>query len=207
MKPIAYFNLFLWMLVPLFATGCAESFDYHIANSIFIEDNESPGLPIYSEKGYNSFGVYWGLTPLTTQWGHDQSIILVKNDSCHIRFSGSTGQDLYTLQVSLPGYTPKTFNDLLSLQDQKFDLSKPECAIFLFLQNRPIDFEVKEGLFTVKRVQNMYIDREFQGVVLSGIFSFKANVDGIPVIFSKGRFDMRFGEENFFLEQDKEKEP
>lgn len=204
MKPIAYFNLFLWMLVLVIATGCAEDFDYRIANSVFIEDNESPGLPIYSEKGYNSFGVYWGLTPLTTQRPHDQSIILVKNDSCHIRFSGSTGQYPYTLQVSLPGYTPKTFNDLLSLQDQKFDLSKSECAIFLFLDNRPIDFEVKEGSFTVKRTQNMYIDKELQGVVLSGIFSFKANVDGIPVTFSNGRFDMRFGGENFFLEQEKE---
>lgn len=197
MKAITYLNLLACMLILSIATGCSYDFDYRISNSVFIEDDEKPGLPIYSEKGYNSFGVYWGLTPFSTSRPHDQSMVVVKNDSCHIHFSGSTGQDTYTLQVSLPGYTPKVFTDLLSLQDKEFDLSKQECAISLLSGNRRLDFETQEGSFTVKRAQNMYVDKELQSVVLSGIFSFKANVDGMPATFSNGRFDMRFGEENF----------
>lgn len=197
MKSMTYFKIFSFMLVLAVATGCAYDFDYRISNSVFIEDENKPGLPIYSEKGYNSFGVYWGLTPFTTARPHNQSMIVVRNDSCHIRFSGSTGQNTYTLQVSLPDYAPNDFTELLSLQDKTFDLAESECAISLFFGNRALDFETQEGTFTVERAQNMYVDKVLQSVVLSGIFSFKANVDGIPATFSNGRFDMRFGEENF----------
>ncbi len=199
MKSVPHTNLFLYTLVLVVAAACSYDFDYRVSNSVFIEDSDKPGLPIYSEKGYNSFGVYWGLTPFSTARPHDQSIIMVKNDSCHIRFSGSTGQTIYTLQVSLPGYTPHSFTDLTSLQDKEFGLSESECAVALFLGNRPLDLESGEGTFTVTRAQNMYVDRELQSVVLSGIFSFKANVDGVPAVFSNGRFDMGFGEGNFFF--------
>lgn len=204
MKPQTYFNLLLLTFILVIATGCSYDFDYRISNSVFIEDDEKPGLPIYSEKGYNSFGVYWGLTPFSTARPHDQSIIMVRNDSCHIRFSGSTGQATYTLQVSFPEYTPHSFTDLLSLQDREFDLTESKCVISLFSGRHPLDLETKEGSFTVKKAQNMYIDKELQSVVLSGVFSFKANIDGIPATFSNGRFDMQFGEENFFYQQETE---
>ena len=61
MKPQTYCNLLLLTFILVIATGCSYDFDYRISNSVFIEDDEKPGLPIYSEKGYNSFGVYWGL--------------------------------------------------------------------------------------------------------------------------------------------------
>lgn len=204
MKPQTYCNLLLLTFILVIATGCSYDFDYRISNSVFIEDAENPGLPIYSEKGYNSFGVYWGLTPLSTVRPHDQSIIMVRNDSCHIRFSGSTGLDIYTLQVSFPEYIPHSFTDLLSLQERKFDLAQSECVISLFSGLYPLNFKPKEGSFMVKKAQNMYIDKKLQSVVLSGIFSFTANIDNIPITFSNGRFDMQFGEENFFYQQETE---
>jgi hypothetical protein len=178
-----------------------NEFDYRISNSVFIEDADNPGLPIYSEKGYNSFGVYWGLLPLTTKWLHDPSKVVVENDSCHIFFSAATGSDDYTLKVSLPQYLPSSYSGLISLNGKSFDLSGEECAVALLYYTQPTELKILNGSFTIKRAQNMSIDREPESVVLSGTFSFKATVDGELVAFSNGRFDMRFGEENFFYLQ------
>ncbi|WP_298653682.1 hypothetical protein [uncultured Proteiniphilum sp.] len=199
-----YINLFSFMLILVIAAGCARDFDYRISNSVFIEDGENPGLPIYSEKGYNSFGVYWELTPLTTEQLHDPSKIVVKNDSCHIHLSGSIGQTSHTLVISLPEYIPGAFTELLSLNNKNFNLTGPECAISLLSGAYPRKLKILEGTFTIKRAQNMYVDKEMESVILSGIFSFKATVDDIPVTFSNGRFDMRFGDENFFYLQEED---
>lgn len=201
-----YINLFSFILILVVTTGCSHDFDYRISNSIFIEDHDNPGLPIYSEKGYNSFGVYWGLTPLTTQQLHDPSQIVVKNDSCHIHLSAVKGNDAYTLVFSIPEYTPATFTELLSLHNQKFDLAKKECGISLLHHKQPTELKILEGTFHIKRAQNMYVDKELESVILSGIFSFKSTVDNEPATFSNGRFDMRFGNENFYYLQEEKEE-
>jgi len=194
-----YSHLFVFTLILVVTAGCSRTFDYRISDSVFIEDVENPGLPIYSEKGYNSFGVYWGLTPWKTGSGHDPSKIVVNDDSCHIHLSGSIdGEIPYTLVFSLSGYAPDSFTDLLSLNGKSFNLPATECAVSLLLGNSRRDLKIMEGEFKIKRVQNLYVDKELQGTILSGIFSFKATVDDEATTFSNGRFDMRFGEDNFY---------
>lgn len=194
--------LITWTIILLIATGCYHHVDYLISDSVFIEDAESPGLPIYSERGYNSFGVYWGLQPWTTGRGHDPSKIVVKEDTCHIYLSGSIRNETpYTLVLSLPDYTPTDYTALLSLNKRSYDLTGTDCSLSLLLGHTPCKLEILEGELHLKRVQNLYIDKELQGTVLSGTFSFKATVDGNPATFSNGRFDMRFGEENFYYLQ------
>lgn len=194
-----YSHLFVFTLILVVTAGCSRTFDYRISDSVFIEDVENHGLPIYSEKGYNSFGVYWGLTPWRTGSGHDPSKIVVNDDSCHIHLSGSIdGEIPYTLVFSLSGYAPDSFTDLLSLNGKSFNLPATECAVSLLLGNSRCDLKIMEGEFKIKRVQNLYVDKELQGTILSGIFSFKATVDDEATTFSNGRFDMRFGEDNFY---------
>ena len=194
-----HIHLVIFTLILVVTAGCSRTFEYRISDSVFIEDAENPGLPIYSEKGYNSFGVYWGLTPWRTGSEHDPSKIVVKDDSCHIHLSGSIdGEMPYTLVFSLSGYAPDSFTDLLSLNGKSFDLPATECVVSLLLGNSRRDLKIVEGEFKIKRAQNLYIDKELQGTVLSGIFSFKATVDDEPTTFSNGRFDMRFGEDNFY---------
>lgn len=194
-----YSHLFVFTLILVVTAGCSRTFDYRISDSVFIEDVENHGLPIYSEKGYNSFGVYWGLTPWKTGSGHDPSKIVVNDDSCHIHLSGSIdGEIPYTLVFSLSGYAPDSFTDLLSLNGKSFNLPATECAVSLLLGNSRRDLKIMEGEFKIKRVQNLYVDKELQGTILSGIFSFKATVDDEATTFSNGRFDMRFGEDNFY---------
>lgn len=197
-----YINLFSLMLILVITTGCSRDFDYRISNSVFIEDDENPGLPIYSEKGYNSFGVYWGLSPLTTEWLHNPSKIVVKNDSCHIHFSGTIGNNGYTLVVSLPEYTPHTFMDVLSLNGKEYNPANQDCTISLLSGFRTYQLKIMEGKFNIKRAQKMYVDKEMDSVILSGTFSFKATVDGEPATFSNGRFDMRFANDNFYYQQE-----
>lgn len=190
-------------LIFIVASGCSTSFDYYISDSVFIEDVDNPGLPIYSEKGYNSFGVYWGLSPLTTGPGHAPSKIVVKGDSCHIHLSGSIGGvSPNTLVLSLPGYIPNDYPELLSLDNKKFDLTGDDCTLSLLSGNEPLDLQILEGEFTIKRAQNIHVDKELEGVVLSGIFSFKGTVDDQPATFSNGRFDLRFGDDNFYYLQE-----
>jgi hypothetical protein len=195
-------NLFFISLLLLLACGCTHGFDYRLSNSVFIEDIENPRLPIYSERGYNSFGVYWGLSPFTTEQLHDPSIIVVENDTCHIHFSGVIADQAYTLMISIPDYLPHSFNDLLSLDGTDFNLSEQGAVISLLSYRRAKVLEIIEGTFSIQRVQNLYVDKSLHSVVLSGTFSFKALLDEIPTTFSKGRFDMRFGDENFYFLQD-----
>lgn len=194
-----HIHLVIFTLILVVTAGCSRTFEYRISDYVFIEDAENPGLPIYSEKGYNSFGVYWGLTPWRTGSEHDPSKIVVKDDSCHIHLSGSIdGEMPYTLVLSFPDYIPDSFTDLLSLNGKSFDLPATECVVSLLLGNSRRDLKIVEGEFKIKRAQNLYIDKELQGTVLSGVFSFKATVDDEPTTFSNGRFDMRFGEDNFY---------
>lgn len=189
-------------IILLIATGCDYHVDYLITESVFIEDAENPGLPIYSERGYNSFGVYWGLQPWTTGRGHDPSKIVVKENTCHIYLSGSIMDEIpYTLVLSLPDYIPTDYTALLSLDKRSYDLTGTDCALSLLWGNTPCKLEILDGEFHVKRAQYLHIDKKLQGSVLSGTFSFKATVDGKPATFSNGRFDMRFGEENFYYMQ------
>ena len=190
-------------LIFIVATGCSTGFDYYISDSVFIEDVDNPGLPIYSEKGYNSFGVYWGLSPLTTGPGHAPSKIVVKGDSCHIHLSGSIGGvSPNTLVLSLPDYLPDNYAGLLSLNNKKFDLTGDDCTLSLLSGNELLDLQILEGEFTIKRAQNIHVDKELEGVVLSGIFSFKGTVNDQPATFSNGRFDLRFGDDNFYYLQE-----
>ncbi|MEA4916415.1 hypothetical protein [Proteiniphilum sp.] len=193
-----YINLFSFILILVVTAGCSREYDYRISNSVFIEDNENPGLPIYSEKGYNSFGVYWGLSPLTTRNLHDPSKIVVKDDSCHLYFSGSTGYNGYTLVISLPDYTPQTFTDLLSLHGKEYNLASDDCTVSLSSGNQTYNLKILEGTFKIKRAQKMFVDKEIDSTILSGTFSFKSTVNDQPATFSNGRFDMRFANENFY---------
>ena len=77
-----------------------------------------------------------------------------------------------------------------------------DCTLSLLSGNEPLDLQILEGEFTIKRAQNIHVDKELEGVVLSGIFSFKGTVDDQPATFSNGRFDLRFGDDNFYYLQE-----
>ncbi len=226
MKRIA--TLFLTILILVIATACSTQFDYHLSRSIFVPDKDNPGLPIYSEKGYNSFGVYWGLKPFTSQSNEEPSQVIVRDNSCHIHFYGRTdystrvvtartsdgydhqaglfyyGQADYTthtLIFSILDFKPNSYSDLLSLNGKRYNLKEDKCVVSLLASSDTLHVDILEGEFNIKRAQNLYVDNVLTRVVLSGTFSFKALLNDVPTSFLNGRFDMGYGDENFFLLQ------
>lgn len=195
MKYFFYFSILLTVAV---LVGCTKEIDYRISHSIFIEDRENPGLPIYSEKGYNSYGVYWDLLPLTTQYPNEPSKIIVFQDTTYLNLTGSDGTTSHTLSFSIPEYLPDSYTELISLNNKNFNLSQSDCSVSLLYGAEKSKLQIFEGNLTINRAQNLYVDKILNGVVLSGVFSFKALLNSRPVTFSNGRFDMRFGDENFY---------
>ncbi len=210
------------------ATACSTQFDYQISRSIFVPDEDNPGLPIYSEKGYNSFGVYWGLKPFTSQSNEEPSQVIVRGDSCHIHFYGlsdyttravttrtsvcdvhqaglfyygQTSYTTHTLIFTIPGFKPNSYGDLLSLDGKRYNLKEDKCVVSLLAGSDTLHVDILEGEFNIKRAQNLYVDNVLTRVVLSGIFSFKALLNDAPTSFLNGRFDMGYGDDNFFLLQ------
>ncbi|HHU26874.1 MAG TPA: hypothetical protein GXZ56_09690 [Bacteroidales bacterium] len=199
MKRIHTFLLAIVILVA--ATACDTQFDYHLSRSIFVPDEDNPGLPIYSEKGYNSFGVYWSLKPFTSQSNEEPSQVVVRGDSCHIHFHGKADYAPYTLTFSIHDFKPGSYSELLTLNGKKYDLKKEQCVVTLTSGTDTLDVKVQEGEFYIQRAQNLYVDNVLTRVVLSGTFSFKAMLNNAPTSFLNGRFDMGYGDENFFLLQ------
>lgn len=222
--------LSLTILILVAATACDTQFDYHLSRSIFVPDKDNPGLPIYSEKGYNSFGVYWGLKPFTSQSNEEPSQVIVRGDSCHINFYGradsstravtthtsdsnihqadhfyygQTGYTTHTLIFTISDFKPNAFGDLLSLNDKRYNLKENKCVVSLLAGSDTLRLEILEGEFNIQRAQNLYVDNVLTRVVLSGTFSFKALLNDMPTSFLNGRFDMGYGDENFFLIQGK----
>jgi len=57
MKKYIIFPIFV-LIISSLLVSCSRDSDFYLQQSIFIEDPLNPGLPIYSEWGYNTFGVF-----------------------------------------------------------------------------------------------------------------------------------------------------
>ena len=85
MRKYSILPLFIFIL---FAAGCSQ--DYGLQNSIFIEDVNNPGLPEYSEWGYNTFGVYLDRKPFVSNSIDLPSKIIVTKDTFNLVMKGQT---------------------------------------------------------------------------------------------------------------------
>lgn len=196
-----YFFFVLILTVLLFA-ACSRTDDFRLSSSIFIPDRDNPGLPVYSEWGYNTFGAYLDRTPITSDDLLMPVKVIVKENSCQLAFTGrfESKYQEFTLAFYLIDYTPKTFYDLLSLNGKQFNLTDEEVMV-VFHENRSDTLRVMEGELNVKRVQQLLVDKEEKKVVLSGTFSLKSDSDDKPVSISSGRFDVGVDDRNFFMTQ------
>jgi hypothetical protein len=190
-----YSILPLFILI-LFAAGCSE--DYGLQNSIFIEDLNNPGLPEYSEWGYNTFGAYLDRIPFVSKSIDLPSKIIVTKDTFNLVMKGQTEYENITLKFSIIGYSPADFRDLITLNDSTFDLTGSNCIVALTINGNSQILKIYEGEFVFKRVQKLYVDKEINESILSGTFNFKTFVDGEPTTFSNGRFDFGINYDNFF---------
>ena len=189
-------SLFLYFIGIILLSGCSE--DYQLQKSVFINDVNNPGLPEYSEWGYNTFGAYIDRKVFASTESDLPGKIIVNKDTFHLILKGRSDYNTLILKFSVVGYSPADYPDLIALNDSVIDLKNPRCIVTLAYPNSSKKLTVSEGNLYIKRVQKLSVDRVLTESIVSGTFSFKTFIDGEPVAVSNGRFDLGIGYDNFF---------
>ena len=186
----------------LFSAGCSNE-DYHLNKSIFIEDVTNPGLPVYSEWGYNTFGAYIDRVPFVSDMVSVPAKIIVNPDTFSLILNGkispSNNQPQpVSLKFCIPGYAPSVFSDLISLNGKSFNLQSDNCLVELTENSTTSAPKIIAGELKFIRVQKLFVDKELTKTILSGTFYFQTFRGNDPITISSGRFDLGFGYENFY---------
>lgn len=184
------------IILVLIISGCSD--DYQLQKSVFIADVNNPGLPIYSEWGYNTFGAYIDRKPFISNNSDLPAKIIVNKDTFNLILKGTIDYQSATLKFSILGYSPTAYTDLVSLNDSTIDLTSNKCIVTLTRDTTIRRLYVFEGELTFKRAQSLYVDKELAESILSGTFKFKTFIDREPIAISNGRFDFGIGYENFY---------
>jgi len=195
MKTIALFSL---LVVTIFI-GCKksdETRDSYFTQSTFIEDPGNPGLPIYSELGYNTFGAYYDRETFISNDYDVPCKVIVTNDTTTFIFQGTKENSQMTLKIGIPDNKPDTYDDLLAYNDTVIDLTK--CKITTKINGYTSVAQVIDGRFEIRKAQKLFVDNSQLEVIIAGIFEFQLLINNEPIAISSGRFDFGVGYSNFF---------
>jgi hypothetical protein len=196
MKSIKYFLPVIIIVLQL--SSCEKMEDFDLSQTVFIEDPYYPGLPIYSEWGYNTFGAYIDRKPfISTEYDLPVKII-VNTDTLHMIFRGIMGNENVDLKLSIKGFSPKDQYELTELNNTTIDLMESGRMAVLKRGNEETKLNLIEGDIHFSKVQLLYVDEELTRTILSGYFQMKTFLKGEPISISHGRFDFGIGYENFY---------
>ena len=173
----------------LILASCQKMEDYNLTSTIFIEDSYFPGLPIYSEWGYNTFGAYIDRKPFVSTYYELPAKIFVNTDTLHLILRGQMGYDNVDLKFSIKGYSPATYSELTELDGHIINLKESGRAVTLKVGNVTTELNLIEGEIEFKRIQR---------TIVSGYFNLKTFLNNEPIAISYGRFDLGIGYENFY---------
>lgn len=188
----------LLLLIILFAFSCNMSYEYELQKSVFIEDEMNPGLPIYSEWGYNTFGAYIDRSKFISDENILPSKIIVNGDTLNITLNGYYQDILTNLKFRIVGYSPKDYAELLELNGVKINLKNDQVSVFLTQDSNTTQLQIIEGELYFKRVQLLLVDKEQTQSILSGTFELKTFKNDVPIAIANGRFDLGIGYDNFY---------
>lgn len=196
MKPLK--TLISALAILLLASSCSKTDDVFLSQSIFIEDPYAPGLPIYSEWGYNTFGAYIDRIPFVSNSSDLPLKVIVNSDTLKLIFKGTMGYETVELDFQFKGYAPANYTELIELDNTLFDLMDESCMVVLKTEDSARLLNLIEGEFHIQRAQRLFVDETLNRTILSGTFRFKTFLDGEPVAITNGRFDAGVGYENFY---------
>lgn len=186
------------ILMLIIISSCNKLEDLNLSGTIFIEDPYYPGLPIYSEWGYNTFGAYIDRKPFISTSDDLPIKVIVNSDTIHMIFRGRMGSGSVDLKFSIKGFSPKTYYDLTELNNKTFNLKETGRAVTLKIGNATTVLNLIEGELIIKRVQRLYVDEKLSRSIMSGYFNLKTFLNNEPISISHGRYDLGIGYENFF---------
>jgi len=185
-------------LILIIIISCKK--DKNLRDSIFIEDVESPGLPIYSEWGYNTFGAYYDREVFISNDKKVPLKIIVTNDTMTFNFFGQLGNTSYnnmTMKFYFTNFLPVYYEDLLQLNDTIIYLNNTN-KISINIYGSNVNVTLLNGYFKVDKAQLLFVDTKETEVILSGHFEFQALINNEPIAISDGRFDIGVNQSNFF---------
>lgn len=186
------------ILLLIVSSSCNKLDDFNLSGTIFIEDPYYPGLPIYSEWGYNTFGAYIDRKPFVSTSDDLPVKVIVNSDTLNIIFRGRMGSENVDLKFSIKGFSPQTYYDLTELDNTTFNLKEPGRAVTLKTGNVTTVLNLIEGELIIKKVQRLYVDEELSRTIMSGYFNLKTFLNDEPIAISQGRYDLGIGYENFY---------
>lgn len=193
-------NLLYTLVILPFFFSCSESNDLDETITIY---EEGTSLPIYSEWGYNTFGVNYEREAFLSTTYDVPFKVLVDSSFSEFIFKGQISDSYYygegaELKFRINGFIPTIFSDLSVLHDSAYNLLDSNIIVTFAEECTAKKLDIIEGYLYFKRVQSLYVDQKFNQLILSGLFSFKALLDSTPVTFSDGRFDFGLDNENFY---------
>jgi hypothetical protein len=200
------------ILFVICALSACESAQYDLERSINVPDDVFSELPAYSEWGYNTFGAFYERKLFIYTNSEVPAKVIYTDNLARLIFKGAlsepsdygnyysgyyyTGQPM-TLIIDLPEFKPDTYTDLVELNDMTYNLADPGLNVTVIMTLDTIDMDIFNGKLWIKRAQQLIVDQEPAGVILSGVFGFQALVDGSPISMSNGRFDVNIDEYDF----------
>lgn len=191
---------YLFLFAILIALCAACSSDYELKKSVFIPDKDNPGLPLYSEQGFNTFGVYYDRVPFINS-AETPVKVIVEEGNTSFEFNGMIGSSFredMSITLVKNNLDPQAYTDLLTLHNTTIDLKDAEWTVVIENTEGVFTAEILSGSLAFKRVQNLMVDKQLFEVILSGTFEFQAIIHGDPVTVSDGRFDVGVGNFNFY---------
>jgi hypothetical protein len=193
-------RILLFFLVGLLM-GCDQEFE--LQKSIFKNDPEFPGLPIYSEWGFNTFGAYYDRAPFTSRSRSVPAKFIVTSGMGSFILEGERTEDFHTpvnigLKFMLPNITPEFYEGLVQLHNITFDLTAGDAELLVIQNGVELAASAIEGQLMFTRAQFLKVDGKPMEVILSGRFEFQAIVNNQPITVQHGRFDVGIMKDNFY---------
>lgn len=183
-------------------TACSKS---DFKETQYISDPDFPGLPIYSEMGYNTFGAYIDEDVFSvSSYGSTRPFYLVADRECltmtlYGSCEGTSLNMVFTLPIDTT-YHLEDYHSLLALDGKSFtiDTTSTSCNVMLEGLYAPYIESIYSGHISFDKVQQVVVDKTDTEVVVSGKFQFRAITPlGTHVDVTGGRFDLGVDNANF----------
>lgn len=191
----------LLLLALLLTMVCCH--ETELQKSVFLPDKDAPGLPLYSEWGYNTFGAYYDLIAFISNSTTVPAKLIIKENKLSLVFTGYRSGSYsnpgdFSMTITMPQAGLSSYKDLITLNKTVFDLTDPKYEIIFLDGTIGTKAQILNGTFEIKRAQYLLVDMKAEEVILSGVFEFQALVNGIPITVSSGRFDVGVSSNNFY---------
>jgi len=169
----------------------------------YIADPDFPGLPIYSEMGYNTFGAYINQNVFYCNQNDRPFYLVADRDNLTMTLYGWCNNDNFNMVFTLPidtTYHLEDYHSLLALDGKSFTIDTVPTSCIVKMEGRyaPEIESIYSGYIKFEKVQQVLVDKADAEVVVSGKFQFRAfTPDGTRIDVTGGRFDLGVDNANF----------